>query len=330
MAFSDILGQERALGHLRKMLAKRELPPALLFAGPQGVGKKRAALELAKALNCEAQGEDACGLCPACVQAEKGLSMDVQLVDAEYQARVIPPKKKAENESPDEEIGEKAMQDWIAKQKEIRIETIRHALGVLAKSSFLGGWKAAVLENAHLLNKPAANAMLKSLEEPPPKTLWILVTHQDERLLPTIRSRCRRIRFGPLPQPVVRRVLAEQGRQGPEADDAARLCGGSVSRALALLEGGCPEPDSWLDDPLAPFALADKLPRELHLSRRQVEEHLVRMAGRLRGGYASPRVRAALRELSSLRRALESNASPQLVLTLAALTLQSVPPSERP
>jgi len=86
----------------------------------------------------------------------------------------------------------------------------------------------------------------------------------------------------------------------------------------------------WLNDPLAPFALADKLPRELHLSRPAVKEHLLRMAGRLRGGYASARVRAALREFAVLRRALDANASPQLVLTLAALTLQSVPPAERP
>ncbi|HAH06291.1 MAG TPA: DNA polymerase III subunit delta' [Elusimicrobia bacterium] len=329
MAFADILGQERALSPLRRMLARRELPPALIFAGPQGVGKTKAALELAKALNCEAQSDDACGLCPSCVQADKGLSMDTQLIDAEYQARLKLKEKKGEGE-PDEALGEKDLETLVAKQTDIKIDTIRHVLGTLAKSSFLGSWKIAALENAHLLNKPAANAMLKSLEEPPPRTLWILITHQDERLLPTIRSRCRRVRFGPLSEALVRRVLAEQGRQGPEADDAARLSGGSVSRALALLEGGCPEPEEWLNDPLAPFALADKLPRELHLSRPAVKEHLLRMAGRLRGGYASARVRAALREFAVLRRALDANASPQLVLTLAALTLQSVPPAERP
>jgi DNA polymerase-3 subunit delta' len=329
MSFSSILGQERALRQVRRLLSKRELPPALLFTGTEGVGKKLAALELAKALDCEAQGDDACGLCPPCVQAEKRIAMDIQLIDAEYQAR-LKLKEKKDGAGEEEALSESELETLIAKQKLIGIETIRHAMKSLSMSTFSGGWKTAVVENAHSLTSEAANAMLKSLEEPPPKTLWILVTHQDERLLSTIRSRCHRIRFGPLTQEIVRDVLASKGPGGPAAARAAEECGGSLSRALALLEGAVPAPEEWLQDPLAPFALADKLPRELHLSRRVVSEHLIRMAHRLRGGYASARVRSALREFAFLRRALDANASPQFALTLAALTLQSVPPSERP
>jgi len=316
MSFSSILGQERALRMIRVLLRSRRLPPALLFCGPEGTGKKMAALELAKALGCEAQGSDACDACTSCAQAQKGIAPDIQLIDAEYQARL---------ELKDEDATEKEVDDLIGKQRLIHIDTIRHAVGTLARSSLLGGWKTAILENAHLLKTEAANAMLKSLEEPPPRTLWILVTHQDERLLSTIRSRCHRVRFGPLAPAVVLEVLASKGHDGPDAAKAAKDSGGSLSRALSLLENRCPEPPAWLADPLAPFALADSLPRELHLARPLVEEHLVRMACHLRGRYACAAARGALRELSGLRRALASNVDPRLALEAAALILQSVP-----
>jgi DNA polymerase-3 subunit delta' len=314
MSFSAIFAQERAVRVIRGLLGSRRLPPALLFSGPPGVGKKMAALELAKALDCEAQGEEACDACPSCLQADKGIDPDIQLIDAEYQARL---------EIKDEDATEKELGDFIGKQKLIHIDTIRHAVGSLARSSLLGGWKTAVLENAHLLKTEAANAMLKSLEEPPPRTLWILVTHQDERLLPTIRSRCHRIRFGPLPPAAVRKILLSKSQEGPAASKAAEDSGGSMERALALLERRCPDPEEWLSDSLAPFRLADSLPRELHLARPLVEEHLVRMATHLRGRYASSAVRSALRELSGLRRALASNVDPRLTLEIAAFTLQA-------
>lgn len=343
MPFSDILGQPRALGRIRSLLRSRRLPPALLFIGPEGVGKKKAALELAAALNCggsgaavlagagssplagegESQGEGSCGLCPACLQAGKGVSPDIQLIDAQYQAML----KFTDTENKEKK---QDMETLIAKHEHLRIDTIRHAIGGLSRSSLSGGWKTAIVEDAHELVPAAANAMLKALEEPPPRTLWILVTHQDERLLATIRSRCHKVRFGPLPLAALKRALGTLGREGPEAERAADLCDGSLSRALFLLEGRCPDPDEWLKDPLGPFRIVDALPRELHLCRPMVQEHLIRMSERLRGRYASARVRAALREFAALRRALASNIDPRLALTAAALTLQSIPPSERP
>jgi len=321
MSLSSILGQERAARLIRGLLSSRRLPPALLFSGPPGVGKKMAALELAKALDCEAQGESACNACPSCLQADKGIDPDIQLIDAEYQAML-----KLTDEEEEEKQG---LETLIAKQKLIHIKTIRHAIGILARSSLAGGWKTAIVEDAHQLVPAAANAMLKSLEEPPPRTLWILVTHQDERLLQTIRSRCHRIRFGPLPPAVVRELLLSKGHEGPAAAKAAEDSGGSMERALALLENRCLDPRDWLLDPMAPFTLADKLPRELHLARPLVSEHLVRMASHLRGRYSSPPVRAALRDLSGLRRALASNADPRLTLEIAAFTLQSIPPQPK-
>ena len=254
--------------------------------------------------------------CPSCLQAEKGLDPDIQVVNAAYQASIA--------------------QEDPAKQRSIKIDTLRHLIKDFGLRSMFGRWKTAIIEDAHLLVTEAANAMLKSLEEPPARTLWILVTHQSERLLGTIRSRCQRVPFSPLPKETVARFLEDRGCPPEEAASLARRSGGSPGRALALRENPLPDPADWAGDPLAPFRLAETLPRELHLSRPLVEAQLGRMAWHLRGREdgLSFRSRAALRELMSLRKALASNADPRLVLELAALKLQQAagmgpPSSER-
>ncbi|MEK7657555.1 MAG: DNA polymerase III subunit, partial [Elusimicrobiota bacterium] len=311
---SAILGQARALGRLQGMLRSGRLPEALLFCGPMGVGKALCAKEFAKALNCAGGSHGAfaagasvgapCGECPSCIQAEKGLDLDIQVVNSAYQASIT--------------------QEDPAKQRGIKIDTLRHVIKDLELRSMLGRWKTAIVEDAHLLSTEAANAMLKSLEEPPARALWILVTHQSERLLSTIRSRCQRVPFSPLPEETLARFLEDRGCAPEEAASLARRGGGSPGRALALRESPLPDPADWAGDPLAPFRLADSLPRELHLARPLVEAQLAHMAWHLRGREdgLSFRSRAALRELTSLRKALFSNADPRLVLELAALKLQ--------
>ena len=303
-----LLGQDRALGRLRGMLQSGRIPEALLFCGPMGVGKSLCAREFAKALNCGGQGaalSGPCGACPSCLQAEKGLDLDIQVVNAAYQASIT--------------------QEDPAKQRGIKIDTLRHVIKDFELRSMLGRWKTAIVEDAHLLSTEAANAMLKSLEEPPTRSLWILITHRSEGLLSTIRSRCQRVPFSPLPEEMLARFLEDRGCPPEEAASLARRSGGSPGRALALRESPLPDPADWVGDPLAPFRLAETLPRELHLSRPVVEAQLGRMAWHLRereDGLSSFRSRAALRELMSLRKALASNADPRLVLELAALKLQ--------
>lgn len=313
MSLRSVLGQQRALRMLGAFLASGRVPAALLFHGPEGVGKSLAARLFAKALRCERAGpEDCCDQtfpCPSCQEADAGLDPDVRTLDAAYQAGL-------------EEEEE-------AKQRTIKVDTVRHLIREVEMRSTRGRWKVAIVEDAHRMADAAANAMLKALEEPPPRTVWVLLTPRRERLLATIRSRCQAVPFVPLAPAAVAKVLAGLGVPAAEAAALGALCEGSPGRALALRERPLPEPSEWLGDPMGPLRLAEGLPRELHLSRPAVEDHLRRMAWHLRRargweGYSDPAVRDALRELSALRRSLDSNADPRVVLELAALRLQGL------
>jgi DNA polymerase-3 subunit delta' len=314
---AGLLGQDRAVRVLKRLLAKGTPPPALLFHGPSGVGKAAAAYAFAKALNCGRRGQDACPeaeACPSCSAADRGLDPDLQRVDAAYQAAVI-----------DGEAG---------KQHSIRVATVRHLLRRLEMRSLEGRWKAAILVDAHTLETEAANAILKTLEEPPPRTVWVLVTHRPAELLPTVRSRCQAVPFAALAAGAVERVLLGRGVIPAEAARAAALSQGSVDRALEALDSALADPAEWVRDPLAPFQLADSLPRELHLARPRAEAHLDRVTAHLRArgaaAYASGSVRFVLRDLEALRRALRRFADPRLVTQLAALRLQELDAVERP
>lgn len=309
MSLEDVLGQDKALTRLRSYLASGKLPPAFLFSGPAGVGKTLAAVQFAKALNCGEEKEDCCDECRSCESADRGIDPDFHWVNAKYQATLL-----------DEEE---------AKQRSIKIETVRHLIRDLEMRSMEGRWKVAVLENAQTLVSAAANAMLKTLEEPPPRTLWILVTHRPWELLMTIRSRCQRVPFMPLPEALIVKLVEKNGFSKSEAAAAAPLAEGSVGRALKLLETPLPSPSEWLHDPMAPIRMSEKLPKELFRQRPLVAEHLLRMAWHVREsrgteGFSVPAVRKMLRELAELRRSLDSMADPRLVLELAAIRLQQL------
>ncbi|TBR22478.1 AAA family ATPase [bacterium] len=322
MSLSDLLGQDRPVAVLRRLLATRKVPPGLLFHGPEGVGKRTAAYAFAKALNCLSGKPDACpdpvpgspAPCASCAAADRRMDPDLELVDGAYQGAL--------------------REEDAAKQKTLRIDTVRHVVRKLETRSLEGRWKAAVLDDAHRLTEDGANAMLKALEEPPARTVWVLVTHRPSELLATVRSRCQPLSFAALPQEAVASILE---RRGLPAVDAARVlgeCSGSVSRALALAADPGADPAAWPGDPLAPFTLAESLPRELHLARPRAEALLERAAGWLRrergtAGFASAPVRFVLRDLKGLRGALRRNADPRLVVELAVLRLQELAAVER-
>ena len=209
MPFQALVGHHRALALLTRAIARGTLPPALLLAGPEGIGKRRTALAIAETLNCReprAVGDfeiDACGTCEACRRIARGVHPDVLIV----------------------EPGETGS---------IKIEQIRDVIGQAAYRPFEGRRRAVIVDEADALVTQAQNALLKTLEEPPSGSVFILVSSLPDVLLPTVRSRCPRLRFGALPAADVAGVLMrDHGHAETEARAAAADADGSVGRALA-------------------------------------------------------------------------------------------------
>ncbi len=222
---STVRAQPTAVDTLRRALAAGRVHHAYLFDGPEGVGKERAAFGLAQALVCERRGDgeaDACGACKACMRA-------------------VPRPGAATPLHPDVVALERGLYDPAAigrrspETQDISIDQVR-AL-VLARGAFPpheGRAKVFLVRRAEELSQAAANALLKTLEEPGARTHFVLLSAVADSLLPTIRSRTQRVRFGPLPDEVVAQLLVERGTEPAQAAEIARLAGGSMAAALVL------------------------------------------------------------------------------------------------
>jgi DNA polymerase III subunit delta' len=227
MPFSELIAQDRALGPLRSALRRGQLHHAYLFGGPEGTGKARAATLLAQAANCEggaagaaAYRDDPCGACLPCRKIAKGIHPDV-IVLAEERVMV--------------KAGRWEARGGRAPSKDIVVDQVRDLVDHrLALRRFEGRRRFVLIDPADAMNPQAQNALLKTLEEPPEDTTLVLVASSPDGLLPTIRSRCLRVPFAPLPDEVVVARLAATGREPAEARLAAALAGGSMGRALAL------------------------------------------------------------------------------------------------
>ena len=206
MPFREIAGHD----HLKQLIARAAvrgtLPPSLIFAGPSGVGKAMMALALAQFLNCLAPAEeDACGECASCRRIVRGVHADVLRI----------------------EPGDTGS---------IKIDQIREAIERAAYRPFEGRRRVVIIDHAEQMVVNAQDAILKTLEEPPNASTFILVTDTPDTLLPTIRSRCQRLRFGRLsPGDVAEVLIAHHEYAEADAHAAASLSDGSVGRAL---EGG--------------------------------------------------------------------------------------------
>jgi DNA polymerase-3 subunit delta' len=222
MPFSELIGQDRAVAALRAALARGALHHAYLFGGPEGVGKATAARLLAQASNCEAPGDgprtDACGKCGPCRKIAHGAHPDVLHIAEE---RVMA------------KAGRWEARGGRTPSKDIVVDQIRDLVDHrLAMRRFEARRRFVVLDPADAMNPQAQNALLKTLEEPPEGTTLVLVASSPDALLPTIRSRCARVAFAPLPDALLVARLQQEGHSAEEARLAAAVAGGSLRRAL--------------------------------------------------------------------------------------------------
>ena len=227
----NFIGNERAVAAIERALADGTLAHAYLFAGPERVGKAALALRLAHALNCIAsvgarhasalQGDDAqgaapcgecaapCGECAACVRIAAGIHADVRTVTVE-------------------------VTDEGPQRKAISVEQMREVERAVALAPFEGRTRVVIVDPADEMTAGAQNAFLKTLEEPPPHVVFVLVPTRGERLLPTVRSRCRRIDFRLLPASEIERALESEPVELERARLLARLARGRIGWALAM------------------------------------------------------------------------------------------------
>jgi DNA polymerase-3 subunit delta' len=234
--FRDITGHDRTFARLTRSIASGSLPPALIFSGVAGIGKRRAALALAQTLNCptpvhdvqraeprsrgmlsfdahdgDSRGGpapvslaiDACGECASCRRIARRVHPDIIVIE------------------PAEDTGN------------IRVEDVRALNDRINYRPFEGRWRVVVIDVADAMLDQAQNALLKTLEEPPSSSVFTLITARPDDLLPTVRSRCPRIRFAPLTIAEVAAILErEHGVDPTGAQALAAVAGGSVGVAL--------------------------------------------------------------------------------------------------
>lgn len=202
IGWSSIVGQEDAVGRLRKLCKGERMPHALLFAGPESVGKYLAAKTLAAALLCES-GDAPCGTCQSCRMVENESHPDLVVVRPDKQ--------------------------------NIKIGEIRKMQKDLSLAPYMAERRVCIIDEADKMRDEAANSILKTLEEPVGDVVFILITAKRYQLLDTIRSRCMLVQFGSVPWDALASELVRRGANEKDAFLAARLAGGRFAPAEEIL-----------------------------------------------------------------------------------------------
>ncbi|OGW35741.1 MAG: DNA polymerase III subunit delta' [Nitrospirae bacterium GWD2_44_7] len=217
MAFKDIIGQKKAVNILLGTMARNRIPSAYLFAGESGIGKKFTAINLAKTLNCQKPKTpiDCCDECPSC-------------------------KKIASQTHPDFLMA-------APEKGEIRVNEIRMIEEAISLAPYEGKRKVVIVDDAETMNPSAANAFLKTLEEPPPQSIIILISASPDSLPETIRSRCSRINFSPLAPEQCKEVIRGIDNQDAELTDSqlSTLSRLSMGRPGLVISSDLMEERDW-------------------------------------------------------------------------------------
>ena len=251
MGWSSVLDQERVVQTLRRALTQERVAHAYLLHGPDGVGKRAVAYEMARALQCPEQADEACDACPTCRKTRRMVHPDVHVN--------LPHPWSQEKDRDEEDMGKRirrlgdnpyAAIDYVRRpsladpsetsnqQVYYRIDQVRQdIIQPMSLARGEGAYKVNVLIDAEKMREEAANTFLKLLEEPPPQTVFLLTTNRPEQLLPTILSRCQQLRFDPLLPETIEQALVDRENMAPdEASMLSRMADGSYSRALELAE----------------------------------------------------------------------------------------------
>lgn len=204
----DMIGHQWAVDLLRQHIMTDQVRHAYLFIGAESLGKKTLALRLAQVLNCpnlDEQG-DPCGQCISCRQIQEGVFPDVRLIEPE------------------------------SASEEVKVDQVRELSRWLSLAPYQSRWRIAVLVDFHQANEHAANALLKTLEEPAENVLLILTARSSADLLPTIISRCEVLKLRPVPVDILSDTLQKRGMGDEETSIYARISGGFPGKAIRLLE----------------------------------------------------------------------------------------------
>ena len=224
MSWQGIAGHDDVVAQFRGALARNRLASTFLFVGPAGIGKRTFALKLAQTLLCQTRPPelmDPCGTCASCQQVLAGGHPDLDMVGKPKDKSTIP------------------VDTFIGDADHRMREGLCHRIGL---KPFMGGRKIAVIDDADFLNQEGANCLLKTLEEPPARSVLILIGTSPAKQLPTIRSRCQMIRFRPLEPATVAELLVKHELIADEKEAArlAEYAEGSLERAVELSD-----PELW-------------------------------------------------------------------------------------